>query len=906
MVKSNTKKKKLEAPYLSVEEFNGYGVAYNDVGEYSAIFRIKNPIRKYSSDIDLYYNYNFFIENLIKTLGAGYCIQKHDIFTNQTYTSPEASGFLQESYFRYFENRPYTVDLTFLTLTQEKKKGRFQYDATSWKSFLTNVDKVKELLSNASFSPLLLTKDEVTVFLHRYFCLNFKDKDFSLSNIYATEDYLRFNDDRMVQCTTLVDVDEVDMPNEITPSFSTDKNGSVFTEDIFSFLDKVPSAEIVIYNQSIYIPNQKQESKRLSTKYNRHSSLPSTANDVAKKDIEAVQKIVETDNKMFVYINYSLITVGKKLDKALNYLESSFGRRGIRLSRSNFNQLELFLCSLPGCAYKSNINYDRFITLNDVAGCLQYKEEETLDEDTPLKVYYTNRAGIPKCIDFTGKEGSKKLTTNSNFFCLGPSGSGKSFHMNSVVRQLYEQDTDIVMIDTGHSYEGLCTYLGGTYVTYREEAPISMNPFAISKEELNIEKINFLKSLIFVIWKGASGSINSIEDEFIQRTLETYYRFYFNPFDTYTNEEVERRKSVLMLEYRTKRKTASPDEEKNVVRRKIKALEASHAGQVSGVESEIARKKIAELKEKYSIEDDEMTSIIKYEISKEEEELRSIRVTELNFNSFFEFALQYIPFLQEESKIYFDIDGFRFLLSKFYKGGAMEKTLNQNMDRSLFNERFIVFEIDAIQDDKTLFPIVTLIIMDLFLQKMRLKKNRKALIIEEAWKAIASPLMAGYILYLYKTVRKFWGIVGVVTQEIEDIISSEIVKSAIINNSEITILLDQTKLKDRFSEIQALLGLTDIECAKIWTINNLDNKQGRGAFKEVYIRRGSYGEVYGVEESPECYMAYTTEKVEKDALAKYRQKYGDIAVAIEHFCQDWRNSGIKKIMDFSKQVMNNL
>lgn len=297
-------------------------------------------------------------------------------------------------------------------------------------------------------------------------------------------------------------------------------------------------------------------------------------------------------------------------------------------------------------------------------------------------------------------------------------------------------------------------------------------------------------------------------------------------------------------------------------------------------------------------------SIILYEISKEEEELRSIQVKELNFNSFFEFALQYIPFLQEESKITFDIDEFRFLLSKFYKGGAMEKTLNENMDSSLFDEKFVVFEIDAIKDDKTLFPIVTLIIMDLFLQKMRLKKNRKALIIEEAWKAIASDLMAGYILYLYKTVRKFWGIVGVVTQEIEDIISSEVVKSAIINNSEITILLDQTKLKDRFSEVQSLLGLTNIECSKIWTINNLDNKAGRGAFKEVYIRRGLYGEVYGVEESPECYMAYTTEKVEKDALAKYRAKYGDIQIAIQQFCNDWRASGISKIMDFSKQVMD--
>ena len=37
-------------------------------------------------------------------------------------------------------------------------------------------------------------------------------------------------------------------------------------------------------------------------------------------------------------------------------------------------------------------------------------------------------------------------------------------------------------------------------------------------------------------------------------------------------------------------------------------------------------------------------------------------------------------------------------------------------------------------------------------------------------------MMAGYILYLYKTVRKFWGMAMVVTQELEDIISNPVVK----------------------------------------------------------------------------------------------------------------------------------
>ncbi len=900
------KKRKLRPPYLSVEDVGGKGVVYNNVGEYSVIYRVVNPIAKYSSDPSRYYSYNSFIESLVKTLGNGYCVQKHDVFSRQEYKAPVSSDFLQSSYFTYFDGREYTKHSAYFILTQEKKKGHFQFDIRLWKTFLSDVQKVKELLDNAGFASKVLNRDEVREYLYRYFCLNFRDKNFSLSNIYATEECLRLDNKRLVRSTSIVDIDEIDMPNEIAPLHQTSINGSPFSEDLLSFLGAVPSADVVVYNQSIYIPNQKAEGKRLVTKFNRHSSLPSTANEVAKNDIKEVQRVVETDNKMFVYLNYTIVTVGEKLDKVLNYLESSFGKRGIRLSKSNYNQWELFQSSLPGCAYFSNPEYDRLLTLNDVAGCLQYKEEELPDENTPLKVYYTNRSGIPKSIDITGKEGDKKLTTNSNFFCLGPSGSGKSFHMNSVVRQLYEQNTDVIMVDTGHSYEGLCNYLGGKYITYREDAPISMNPFKITKEELNVEKVNFLKSLIFVIWKGASGEVSTLEDELINRVINSYYHFYFTPFTGYSDEEKEDRIQMLMLDVgKSHPRNIYEQAQARRLQAKIEAIEAlAERGDMG--EKETALLKLDQFKTKYSYLDEETKEIVKYEIEREETILRGIEVTELSFNSFFEFALKYIPFLVDTNKIEFDIQNFKFLLSKFYRGGDLEKTLNQDMDTTLFDERFIVFEIDAIKDDPKLFPIVTLIIMDVFLQKMRLKHNRKALIIEEAWKAIASPMMAGYILYLYKTVRKFWGIVGVVTQEIEDIISSDIVKSAIINNSEITILLDQTKLKDRFNEIKALLGLTDTECSKIWTINNLDNKTGRGAFKEVYIRRGLYGEVYGVEESPECYMAYTTEKVEKDALTKYKEKYGDIQSAIMHFCTDWKNSDYSKIMDFSKHILSEL
>ena len=283
---------------------------------------------------------------------------------------------------------------------------------------------------------------------------------------------------------------------------------------------------------------------------------------------------------------------------------------------------------------------------------------------------------------------------------------------------------------------------------------------------------------------------------------------------------------------------------------------------------------------------------------------RTGKVKELSFNTFYEYSTARIPEIVRDNNLEgIDLATYNYLLKDFYKGGNHELTLNENLDTALFDETFIVFEIDSIKDDPLLFPLVTLIIMDVFIQKMRIKKNRKVLVIEEAWKAIASPMMAEYIKYLYKTARKFWASVGVVTQEIQDIVGSPIVKEAIINNSDVIMLLDQSKFKERFDEIKAILGLTDVDCRKIFTINRLENKEGRSFFREVFIRRGQNAAVFGVEEPHECYMTYTTERAEKEALKLYKRELRcSHQQAIEAYCRDWDRSGISKSLPFAQKV----
>ena len=809
------RKKIFQDIYFSVEDVDGIGVLYTKTGEYSAILKLENPVQKYSANIDNYYEFTNLLTALAQTLGEGYAIHKQDVFIKKKFhdETNDNHEFLSESYFRYFTGRTYTDVQTYLIITQENKKSRlFSFDSKKWRDFLVKIRKVKDQLKDSGVDSVYLDGATARDYVDRYFSMNFTDKIVSMTNFKVDDESISMGNKRC-KVYSLVDVDCINLPGVIRPYTNIEVNNTSMPVDLVSLVDNIPVAETVIYNQMLFMPNQKRELSLLDKKKNRHASMPNPSNLIAVEDIKKVQDVIARENKQLVYAHFNLVVsvpIDEDIQKCTNHLENSFGRMGIHISKRAYNQLELFVNSFPGNCYGMNPDYDRFLTLSDAATCLMYKEHIQHSEDTPLKVYYTDRQGVPVAIDISGKEGKNKITDNSNFFILGPSGSGKSFFTNSMVRQLWEQNTDVVLVDTGNSYEGLCDYVNGKYISYTEEHPITMNPFSIKREELNIEKIGFLKNLIMLIWKGTNGRITKTEDHLIEDVITEYYDAHF----------------------------------------------------------------------------------------------RTGKVKELSFNTFYEYSTVRIPEIVRDNNLEgIDLATYNYLLKDFYKGGNHELTLNENLDTALFDETFIVFEIDSIKDDPLLFPLVTLIIMDVFIQKMRIKKNRKVLVIEEAWKAIASPMMAEYIKYLYKTARKFWASVGVVTQEIQDIVGSPIVKEAIINNSDVIMLLDQSKFKERFDEIKAILGLTDVDCRKIFTINRLENKEGRSFFREVFIRRGQNAAVFGVEEPHECYMTYTTERAEKEALKLYKRELRcSHQQAIEAYCRDWDRSGISKSLPFAQKV----
>ncbi|WP_162997110.1 TraG/VirB4 family ATPase [Mucilaginibacter kameinonensis] len=865
---------------------------------------------------------------MTKILGEGYVIQKQDVLTKKIYNKADSTEYLQQKYDEHFNGREYTDLTTYLVITRKAKRGSFYtYNKKNYTDFEQNIGKLDDLLKRNNLQPQLLTRNEIDLYVKRILSMNFSTNHVSLNNMRATDVEIQMGD-KAVRSVPLVNIDTIDLPEKVSTHIERNDKDTLkgFPIDTMGLLYSVPLYQTIVYNQIIDIPAQNITQRKLELKKKRHSGIPDPANLMCVEDIDNLLVDIARENQMLVYCHFNILVCASldNIQQTCNYIESSLFQQGIIPNKNAYNQMELFRTALPGNTVELE-DYDLFLTTADAALCFFFKEALSKDEVSGFQIRFTDRQGIPVAIDPADLPMRTNRINNRNKFVLGPSGSGKSFFMNALIEQycMYNYSPnpkwlmDVVIVDVGHSYSGLCAYYNGKYITYTDEKPITMNPFAISEGEYNIEKKDFLKTLISLLWKGADGTVNQVESDVIAQVISSYYSNYFTKplFADISDAEINAIYDQVKAEMDSTDYSIRAKElvEKDIEYMKSKAQEltnnfvGSDDDKVTFYEAEYNRLYKENLDDTIEwlrdADVDQLQSERYHEATqKAKEEFKRKNVVELNFNSFYDFALYKIPEIKKQENIPFDVDEFRFVLKKFYKGGEFEAILNEEADSSLFTEPFVVFEIDSIKEHKTLFPIVTLIIMDVFIQKMRFRtEQRKALIIEEAWKAIASPLMGGYILYLYKTVRKFWGEAIVVTQELGDIIGNTVVKDSIINNSDTTMLLDQSKFKDNFDEIAKLLSINTHERKKILTINQLDNQANRGRFKEVYIRRGATGEVYGVEVALEQYLIYTTEKPEKRAVEFYSNFYGSYRDGINNFVKDLKQSGLK-LPDFFNKV----
>ena len=779
----------------------------------------------------------------VKVLPNFTVVHKQDWFIKENYQpdiEKDELSFLSRSFERHFNERPFLNHSCFLFLTKTtKERMRLQSnfntlcrgfivpkeikDKETVQKFLESVGQFERIVNDSGFVKLVRMKDdEITGsppqspqkgeagLIEKYFSLSLENTT-CLQDITLGANEMKIGDN--ILCLhTLSDTD--DLPAKVSTDNRYEKLSTDRSDCRLSFA--APVGVLLscnhLFNQFIFIDDSSENLKKFEKQArNMHSlSRYSRSNQINKEWIEQYLNEAHSLGLTSVRCHCNVMAwseTKEELQKIKNDVGSQLAIMECKPRHNTVDTPTLFWASIPGneADFPSE---ESFYTFIEQALCFFTEETNYKSSLSPFGIKMVDRlTGKPIHLDISDLPMKKGIITNRNKFVLGPSGSGKSFFMNHLVRQYYEQGTHVVLVDTGNSYQGLCNLINrktkgedGIYYTYTEEHPISFNPFYTDDYVFDVEKKESIKTLLLTLWKSDDDKISKTESGEVGSAVSAYI------------EKIRKDKTIMPC-----------------------------------------------------------------------------------FNTFYEFLRDdYRQELDEReikvSRNEFNIDNLLTTLRQYYSGGRFDFLLNSKENIDLLSKRFIVFEIDSIKDNKDLFPIVTIIIMEAFINKMRrLKGIRKQLIVEEAWKALASNNMAEYLRYMYKTVRKFFGEAIVVTQEVDDIISSPVVKESIINNSDCKILLDQRKYMNKFDAIQTLLGLTEKEKAQVLSIN-MSNDTSR-KYKEVWIGLGGVqSAVYATEVSPSEYYTYTTEETEKVEVMRLTEKLdGNLELAIKQMADKINN-----------------
>jgi conjugation system TraG family ATPase len=816
-----------QLPVMAVE----HDCILSKQGDVTIVFKAELPEIFTLSDQE----YEAFHQSWIKALKVlpKFCVfHKQDWFLESAYKAnftSEDSSFLTRSSERFFNERPFLDHSCYIMLT---KKPAGRRNATSLFSnllrssivpeetlkpqllqdFADTCGQFKRIMEDSGFIKLerlqnesLRSESRSIGLVEKYCFLSEQENSFVFKDI-------RFDEglavgDKHCQLFTLGDA--ADLPGLCGSRinfdrYSTDK--TKFSIGFASTLGQLLSCNH-IYNQYIFIEDAQKTIQKLESKRLRLQSLSaySRENMIARDATNDFLNEAVSQQRLPVKAHFNILawsTDKEDLKEIKNKVSSALAQMDAAAKQETVGAPQIYWAGMAGNAADFPMN-DTFDTFTEQAVCFLNMETGYKSSLSPCGIRLGDRlTGKPVHVDISDEPVKMGICTNRNKFILGPSGSGKSFFTNHMVRSYYEQGTHIVLVDVGHSYKGLCDMVNGYYFTYDEKNPIRFNPFYISEgDSLDTEKKESIKTLLLALWKKDDETFNRSEYVALSNALQLYY------------EKLDINAEIFPC-----------------------------------------------------------------------------------FNSFYDFLKVDFISILEGDKVKekdFDVNNFLYVLRPYYEGGEFDYLLNATENLDLLKERFIVFELDNIKDHPILFSVVTIIIMEVFINKMRkLKGIRKMILIEEAWKALMKEGFADYIKYLFKTVRKFFGEAIVVTQEVEDIISSPVVKQAIINNSDCKILLDQSKYQNKFDQIQELLGLTDKEKALVLSVNKANDPARK--YKEVFISLGGMlSKVYRTEVSLPEYLAYTTEESEKVKMNDYAKKFGgDIKKGIAAMAQDMEN-GIK-------------
>ena len=802
--------------------------------------------------------YDEIIENFssaIRVLPEWAVVHKQDVYLYDYYKAPEGydRSYLEKAYNRHFEGRRYLTARSYLFVTAAprylieksgKASGVFGFkgniEVPSQKEFQRFLGKCEEFISILCTSGRVKARyleekdwlgdgaDNVGI-IQRYMMMGTDSN--VLSNIELSPSAIACNH----KTAQVFNIGESDcLPNEVDSVLQVQALSSLSNKVFLSFgarLGTMLDCEHVV-NQYIIIPNQQELLNRIDKEKRKMlSGIKSPDNRINAGEI---QEFLDDAYKYGLYTVKANMNViawddddSDEETDVVSKISTALHAMGVEATWDNYDAPVVWYAGIPGNGF--DISKENLMTaeLKSFLALAPFEAFESSLEGGTLRICDRTR-NVPLTIDTLKLARDNGWISNYNAFTLGGSGTGKSFFTNFYLRNLHDAGANVFIIDVGDSYEGLCSIIheesggrDGQYLSWDKDHPFSFNPFIgwdgwlNGKDGLHTDDngVNFFLSFLQTVWAQKGGWTSDTKTVLMQFVIDFL---------------------------------------KKMTKEKEKAAELVFDDFFNYVETELIPRITYEADEQNADGSPRTKTEIKADYRKHGYWCGSIRV---------------------DSKT-FDISKFILSCRQYAVGGSYSFLLNDPHPKDLFTSKFTVFEVDKLsQDDSKFYSICILCIMNAFERKMRGTPEFKVMVIEEAWKAIANESMAGYLQSLWKTARKFNTSAMVVTQEIEDILSSPTIKTAILDNSSIKCLLDQSNHLNTFDKLMSILALSPKAKNLILSMNRANSTKYR--YKEVFIDlEGKRSGVYATEVSPQEAVAYESAKDKKAPFLELAAQIG--------------------------------
>lgn len=478
-----------------------------------------------------------------KSLPVSTVIHKQDIYRKSHYTANKLPNdtFLQKATHDYFKGRGYLQHSCYLFFVlphnkalnvpkfvnpfRKVEKGIHKQMDHTVKEFIASVNDAVSFVNNSRKINLTPLTTKIIKGISDAYFNGFNegfDTDIQLkkSNIEIGENHF----------DVLAINSELCFGDVVQSSKTNDR----FTSDDFvfhqGFIDGLglDLNENHIINQIIYLDDKHKWRKLLDKKIEelKKSSNFGTQNKVILKKIEdIVAKINQDDSSRIIRGHLNIVfwaREARELENIASKIKTEFKELDIvpyypkGEERKNY-----FLNSY--CCFASNFsNEDLYVTDLKHALCL-YINNTNYQSDATGVIFNDRQYNIPVLKDVWDEK--KKRIKARNFAIFAPTGEGKSFLANNILRQYFESGVRLVVIDLGGSYAKFAKLYPDKHIILRYEQGknLGINPFYISDDkDLTPERLEDLA--IFILELLASGKATTKAEEVaVKKVLRYYY-----------------------------------------------------------------------------------------------------------------------------------------------------------------------------------------------------------------------------------------------------------------------------------------------------------------------------------------------------------------------------------------------